>query len=137
LGQIAEGKGNLQAALSHYEEATRRNPMDMEAHLKASEILSAQGKREDAIRHLRRAADLAPTRGKTFLDLGSLLLEERRWRAAAEAFERALHLDADAARCHLVLSQIYQHLALEASAAHQRDLKRATPPIQTGDKPRQ
>ena len=127
LGLVAEAKGEEDEALSRFQEAARRNPLDLEAHLKAASILLKKGNQEGAIRHLRSAAKAAPTRGEIFLELGSLLNATGRWRAAQEAFERALHLGMDQAVCHAALSQIHERMALEERLAYEKILlERAT-----------
>jgi tetratricopeptide (TPR) repeat protein len=131
LGKVAEALGDPVQALAHYENCTRHNPTDLEAHLKVAELSVSQGNKELAVRHLRKAADLDPTRGSTFFSLGSLLHEAGKWRAALDAYERALHLKINPARCHLALSQIHERLALEELRAYERELQRTPPPKDT------
>jgi tetratricopeptide (TPR) repeat protein len=132
LASVAEAQQDPEKALALYQEAIRRNPMDLEAALKVADLSVPLGKKDEAIRHLRRAADLGPSRGETFLALGTLLHEAGRWRAAMDAYERALHLGMDPALCHMVLSQLHERLAEEERVAYERELKRKTlPPAST------
>jgi tetratricopeptide (TPR) repeat protein len=148
LGRVAEAQGDPVGALGHYEEASRRNPLDVEARMKVADLSISRGNKEDAIPHLRRAAELDPERGETFFALGLLLQEAGRWRAAVDAYERALHLGINPARCHLALSQLHERLAMEELRAYERELQRglSSPPgsptpgasatgRQTGDRP--
>jgi tetratricopeptide (TPR) repeat protein len=127
LGKTAEASGDPVQALRHYQDCTKHNPNDLEGHLNVAELALSQGDRELAVRHLRKAADLDRTRGETFFILGLLLQEAGKWRAALDAFERALHLRVNPARCHLALSQLHQRLALEELRAYERELQQTIP----------
>jgi tetratricopeptide (TPR) repeat protein len=128
LGLVAERRGDPVKALGYYLQTLENNPMDMEAHLKAAGLYLSQGRREEAVRHLRRASELGPTRGETFFSLGVLLWEEGKLRTAEEAFLRALQLGTRVPECHLKLSQIYERLALQEREAYERELMRSHSP---------
>jgi tetratricopeptide (TPR) repeat protein len=141
LGRIAEEQGDRTKALGLYLTALDHNPMDLEAHLKAAGLLIPRGQADEAVQHLRRAAELGPTRGETFFLLGALLREKGMWKAAEEAFQRALHLRANPAQCHLELSRIYERLAMEERLSYEREQQRSggapaspsqTPPVPSG-----
>ena len=113
LASIAEARGDYQLALKHFVQAVQSNPRDLQACLKAGELSGRLGLRDDAIRYLRRAALLDPVRGETYLQLGLLLRDEQRWKAAEQAFREALAQGARPAECHRELSRIYERLAVE------------------------
>jgi tetratricopeptide (TPR) repeat protein len=113
LGSIAEARGDYQLALKHFVQAVQSNPRDLQAYLKVGELSGRLGLRDDAIRYLRRAALLDPVRGETYFELGLLLRDAQRWKAAEQAFREALAQGARPAECHQELSRIYERLAVE------------------------
>ena len=93
------------------------NPSDLDAYLKTAELLVEQGKRSQAISVLRKACDLDPERGETFLTLGRLLREEGTWKEARDVVEHARSKGTRPLECNAELRDIYQKLAEEAASA--------------------
>jgi tetratricopeptide (TPR) repeat protein len=121
LACIAEARGDDPLAMKHLAQTVQTNPRDLQAHLKAGEISGRLGRRDDAIRYLRRAALLDPGRGETHFQLGVLLRDERRWKAAEQEFRLALAEGTRPSECHRELSKIYEQLAGEARRALKAD----------------
>jgi protein O-GlcNAc transferase len=113
LGCIAEARGDDPLAMKHFVQTVQSNPRDLQAYLRAGEISGRLGRRDDAIRYLRRATLLDPGRGETHFQLGVLLRDEHRWKAAEQAFRQALAQGTRPSECHRELSRIYEHLAGE------------------------
>jgi hypothetical protein len=90
---VAHGRREEYAlAEQAFGEALRINPSYSDAHLNLAIALRRQGRAGEAERSLRRAALWDPASPKTWAELGNLYLEHRRFRAAAEAYRRAIAL---------------------------------------------
>ena len=121
LGCIAEARGDDALAMQYLVQTVQANPRDLQAYLKAGEISGRLGRRDDAIRYLRRAALLDPGRGETQFQLGVLLRDEHRWKAAEQAFRQALAEGTRPTECHQELSKIYEQLAGEERRTFKAD----------------
>lgn len=90
-GKIARAEGDLATAAGYFETASAAMP-GAEAHFHLANILSAQGRTEEAITVFRRAAALAPNAMEIVLNLGTALRDNGELQAARDAFEKAVAL---------------------------------------------
>ena len=60
LGALLHRRGDVQAAIDHYQLALRSDAKHRKAHLNLGSALEDQGRLEDAIGHYQRALELAP-----------------------------------------------------------------------------
>ena len=116
----------LQPAL---ERAVRRDPRLDEYHDLLGVLAADAGRDEDAVAAFRAALDLDPDNPRFAANLGGALARLGRWDAAAEAYERAMALQATPATA-LKLGSVYRRLGRpgDALAAFRRarDLGDAT-----------
>jgi len=81
---IQQGKSqldvhNIKGAINSFQEAIAENPNDIEAHLMLGEIHLKEKDYERSIEHFKKASELQPNNGNTFLYLAECygLLENR------------------------------------------------------------
>lgn len=92
LGDQARKRQDWSRALTHYEEALRRDEANPLAHQAVAELLARDGRIAEALEAFRRAARLAPELVAPYLGIGRLYLARGRGLEAAAAFERAVSL---------------------------------------------
>ncbi|MCB9669648.1 MAG: tetratricopeptide repeat protein [Alphaproteobacteria bacterium] len=88
-------EGDRPGALAAYEAAITRDPDDLLARLAIGELLRSEGRWEDALPHLRRAAELAPQSPVPHEHLAVCLHELARHEEARAALDRAEALGSD------------------------------------------
>ena len=89
-----------QARLDGYKHRIRTTPGDAQPHYDLGNMLSARGKREEAIRHYRRAVGIKPDFALAHNNLGSVLLVQGKTDEAMRLFRQALRVDPDLALAH-------------------------------------
>jgi Flp pilus assembly protein TadD len=77
-----------------------------EAHQEVGVLLFSAGRLDDAITHLTRAVELAPTSASAHADLGGALAQAGRREAALQHLRRALELDPSDATARENLSRL-------------------------------
>ncbi|MFT7624199.1 MAG: tetratricopeptide (TPR) repeat protein, partial [Myxococcota bacterium] len=87
--------GDLTALHQQYHDVVRANPGDARARAQLGAVLHEQKKHDDAVRHLSKAAGLAPTDPEIARWQGEALLSAGRPLEAHRAFERAQQHDPD------------------------------------------
>ncbi len=87
--------GDLPALEAEYRARARANPGDATALASLGAVLHASGRHDEAVRHLSRAAGLAPTDPEIARWQGEALLGAKRPIEAHRAFARALEHDQD------------------------------------------
>ncbi|MEL7450314.1 MAG: tetratricopeptide repeat protein [Pseudomonadota bacterium] len=85
--------GRLDQAAASLDEALRRNPDSLQAHMALIGILAEQGDFAGSDEHYEKAYALAPTLPQLHFNLGVARQREGRMVEAAQAFEKALELD--------------------------------------------
>jgi tetratricopeptide (TPR) repeat protein len=115
LGEIAEAKGDLRAAVGNYDKALIYNPSDLGACLRSADIMISQGDGKRALELLRKAENLDPASGDIKLKLGILLREDGKLKDAEKALEGAKTAGAPQAECDRELSIVYGRLSEEAA----------------------
>jgi choline-sulfatase len=94
--------GRLEAALSDFREAARRDPADAVAPENAARAAFQLGRLREALISYETLARLRPQRGDVWKTLGSLALELNDRDRALAAFREALKLETDPAQRHLL-----------------------------------
>lgn len=92
LNRKADAETKLKAKTVSTEELDPDIPGKAKKEFELASVAAKDGKREEAIRHLRRAIDLYPRYMVAHNDLGAQLLEQGQWDEAQEALRRALEL---------------------------------------------
>ena len=67
----------------------------VQAHRNLGNMLVDRGERAEGMAHLERAAQVGPGEADALFDIGSILLQEQQFRAAAERFQAALRIKPD------------------------------------------
>jgi len=89
------GQDNFELALSEFSLAAHGRPNDPLIIASIGLVLRRQGRWQEAIDALRRAAEMEPENHDTILDLASTLSRVRRYGEAVETFRRAIELVPD------------------------------------------
>jgi len=89
LGNILLKSGDMNSAEKHYRAAVEISPTEYDAHLKLALILEQHGRQEEAIAHLRQAAN-AEKPDSAYFYLGQAYESEGRLSEALAAYKQAL-----------------------------------------------
>lgn len=89
------GQRNFELALSEFSIAAHGRPNDPLIFTSIGLVLRRQGRWQEAIDALQRAAEMEPENHDTILDLASTLSRVRRYPEAVETFRRAIELVPD------------------------------------------
>lgn len=127
--QMSEGlaafrRGDLEAAVAHFEAVVDEAPRNVTARLYLSRVLRRQGEYEAAAEHLRAAARISPTDADVRRELGHLFMDLDRPRSAAAQYRQALEAEPGDERAWIGLV-----LALRAAGDPEAEivLRRAPP----------
>ncbi len=106
-GQDAHSKGDLELALTFYEEALRLLPEFPEAEYQVGSLMELMGNQERAESSYRRAISLKPEWTLPASALGSLLVAKGDYAGARPVLEKALEIDGLCVPCYPPLTEIY------------------------------
>lgn len=95
LGTISARTNNNEAALNHFLEANKLNPMDEEVNYNLGEIHFSLRKIDEAIEYYRIASDIKPTWPDPFMKLGFAYLNNKDSPKAIEYFEKFIEMAPD------------------------------------------
>jgi Flp pilus assembly protein TadD len=100
LGDALDKKGQLDEAISHYQEALRLKPDDALVYNNLGVAFDKKGQSEDAIRQYREIIRLEPDRPFAHYNLGNALLKKGQLDEAIIQYQEALRLKPDYADAH-------------------------------------
>ncbi|MDR3570308.1 MAG: tetratricopeptide repeat protein [Syntrophobacteraceae bacterium] len=120
LGLIAEGNGDIRAALRNYDRDSIYNPSDVEAYLRSSNILISMGDTARAAGLLEKAAGENRAggdvdHGDIELRLGILFLGNGELKKAEKALELAKKNGAPPGQCDRELHSVYRKLSARSA----------------------
>jgi tetratricopeptide (TPR) repeat protein len=92
-GDSAVGSGDALAAIEDYSGAIVLRPDSMLAHLRRGETYRQRGDLDNAARDFREASALDPTATRPLEQLGDILYQQQRYKAAIDAYDARLRLD--------------------------------------------
>jgi tetratricopeptide (TPR) repeat protein len=95
LGTISARKNDNEAALNHFMEAHKLNPMDEEVNYNLGEIHFSMRKIDEAIDYYRIASDIKPTWPEPIMKLGYAYLNKKDISKAKEYFEKFIEMAPD------------------------------------------
>ena len=104
LGNAYAGQGKREAALGEYDAAAVLNPALATPHIEAAKVLSEANDHAAAIVRGRKAVELASRSDYAYYTLGLVYRRAERWPDAADAFTRAVELNAANARARAGLA---------------------------------
>ncbi len=90
LVPLYRGQGRLESIRPILEAGLRKSDRIDEYHSLLGVLASEGGRREEALEHFRRAAELNPADSRFALNVGLTLMDLGRWRDAGEAFEKGI-----------------------------------------------
>ncbi len=97
-GEAALRGGDPVGAAGNFQKALASNAGNVDAVIGLGEVALQQGLYGDALRHLKKAAKLAPRRGRVHTLLGEAHLNSGNAALAEQSFKKALQIDPDDAR---------------------------------------
>ncbi len=100
LGDALAKRGQVDAAISQYQEAVRLGPQDFTAHNNLGNALAQKGQTDEAIRQFQEAIRLKPDYVDARNNLGAALYEKGQFDEAICQFEEAIRLEPDYADTH-------------------------------------
>jgi len=95
LGGILFVRGQIDAAIDHYESALRLRDGNVAAHFGLGQALAAKEKTDEAIFHFRKALEIQPDYVAASNDLGRLLAGKGEIKEALAAWRQTLLFDAE------------------------------------------
>jgi Flp pilus assembly protein TadD len=100
LGDALAKKGQIAAAISHFQEALRLMPNNAYAHNNFGYVLDKQGQIDEAISQFQEALRLQPDDAEAHNNFGVALLHKDQTDEAISQFQEALRLKPDDAKAH-------------------------------------
>jgi tetratricopeptide (TPR) repeat protein len=108
LGYVLERRGDLEAAVRHYERAVAGDPGDHAALLRGADLDLSLGRAGEAETAFRRLADEEGFAAAARFGLGRVALARGDPDAAITALRRTLELQPEAGQVHYALAQAYR-----------------------------
>ena len=115
-------EGNMSAAEEILRKALEVNPRLAKTHFFLATALKSLGRYEDAVTHLRVAAEQYPRDRVVLNQLGRVLFLKREYGPAVEEFKKVLRIDPEDLQAHYNLMLCYQGLGQADAAARERVL---------------
>ena len=100
LGLVLLGKGQVDEALAHFEEALALQPRFADAHNNLGLVLLQQGRVDEAAVHFQEALAVRPENACAHYNLGNALLRKGQVDQAAAQFQQAIEFDPTYAEAH-------------------------------------
>ena len=110
---------HLKAAQDQVDVLMEKQPNDADTHILAASVLSRKQLFAEAIAELQKAIVLAPARGDTYYDLGTVQAQANLPEAAEANFKKAIELKATGVNPRLALAGFYQAHSRFAEAEQQ------------------
>jgi tetratricopeptide (TPR) repeat protein len=119
VGRARIQEGQMGAAAEVLRKALEIDPKLAKTHFFYALTLKAEGNYEEALRHLRQAADQYPRDRVVLNQIGRVLFLQRRYQEAVHALERVLAVDPEDLQAHYNLMLCYQGLGQTELAARE------------------
>ncbi len=117
-------EGQMAAAAEMLRKALKLDPKLAKAHFFYALTLKAEGKYDEALKHLNIAAAQYPRDRVVLNQIGRILFLQRRYQEAVEALKRVLAVDPEDLQAHYNLMLCYQGLGNAELAAREEKLYR-------------
>ena len=122
LGDRLRRRGRLPAAAMEYRRALEQEPQSPFLLNKLATALMAQGRRQQALRHLLRASELETDYVTTYTNLGGLYIVLEEFERACEALSQATQINPFDPTIHLHLATCHAQLGDADKAQQERQL---------------
>ena len=122
LGDRLRRRGRLPAAAMEYRRALEQEPHSPFLLNKLATTLMAQGRRQQALRHLLRASELEADYVTTYTNLGGLYIVLGEYERACEALAEATQINPFDPAVHLHLATCHAQLGEDDAAQRERQL---------------
>jgi tetratricopeptide (TPR) repeat protein len=119
LGTVQFLKKNYEAAVSHFERATRLDPRHGAAWINLGAVYNRMEKYQKAAEVLRRAVQVERKSSAAYYNLGFAYKNLKQWSLAVPAYREAIRLDPNMADAYLNLGNVYTAMKNYAQAATQ------------------
>ena len=106
-GMKSYKKYNFKKAISHFQKSIKKDPTFSRAFTQLGISLLQQGMELEAIKNLKRGAELNPEDPLPLVELGKIYLNNKEVAQAESAFKKAMDLDRSLAETHYYLGKIY------------------------------
>jgi serine/threonine-protein kinase len=110
LGNALFETGDMEAALTSFQDAAALNPNVAEPHYNIGLILQKQSKQDAALAAFRKAVERNKDYAEAHVNIGSLLVDREEWDAARLAFEAAIHSRPNYAKAYNNLGFVLRRL---------------------------
>lgn len=122
VGRARVQEGNMPAAEQVLRQALEVNPRLASAHFFLAMALKSLGRYDEALGHLRLAADQYPRDRVVVNQIGRILFLKRQYHEAIAEFQKALQVDPEDLQAHYNLMLCYQGLGDKEKAAREQML---------------
>ncbi len=122
LGDLLKERGRMRAASREYGRALRDSPNSVLIVNKLAMVQAAVGKREEAIKLLRRSTELSPDHPTAYAIMGRLLLMSRRYEEGAAALQQSLQINPFDPQVHRGLANAYEMLGDKERAIREAEI---------------
>jgi tetratricopeptide (TPR) repeat protein len=122
VGRARVQEGNMEAAEQVLRKALEVNPKLASAHFFLAMALKSLGRYDEALGHLRIAADQYPRDRVVVNQIGRILFLKRQYNEAIAEFQRVLKIDPEDLQAHYNLMLCYQGLGDKELAAKEQTL---------------
>lgn len=93
LGTARLQKGQIDEAITHYQQTLEANPAYADAHMNLGRALLQKGMTDEAITHYRQAIDLKPSYAQAHYNLAIVLAQKANWDEAILHYRRAVEIN--------------------------------------------
>jgi tetratricopeptide (TPR) repeat protein len=125
LGAVLLQKGNVDGAISHFQQALQIKPDNAQAHNNLGNILAQNGQVDAAIAHYQKALQTNPDNAEVHNNLGNALLQKGSVDEAITQYQEARQIKPDFAEVHYSLGNalLQKGSVDEATAQYQEALQ--------------
>jgi len=101
LGHALLQNGNVDNAITHFQEALQIKPDDADAHINMGSALLQKGSADDAIAYFQKALQIKPDYAGAYYNLGCALIQKGSTDSAIPYYEKALQIKPDYAKAQV------------------------------------
>lgn len=107
--------GNLEAAISFYQQAIDENPTFYYSHYNLGEALAKIGRLEEAIVAYQHAIEINPNSVWSYCNIGDVFFELGQWKEALLSYCRVLELNSNSYSFYHKLGEVLYHISTQVN----------------------